>query len=174
LVVPFGRREILGVVVGVSEHSELPEDRLLAPLRALELGTSAEMVALAQWVAREYCSTPARSLSLVLPPDAKRRLSGRRRRAPAIALTPQTCARFAERFGDTVAVLHSQLRPAERYAEWRRLREGEARICVGPRSAVFAPVADLGLLVVDEEHDSSYKHEGDPRYDAREVAHERA
>ncbi|HEX4564237.1 MAG TPA: primosomal protein N', partial [Solirubrobacteraceae bacterium] len=67
-----------------------------------------------------------------------------------------------------------QLRPAERYAEWRRLREGDARICVGPRSAVFAPVAELGLLVVDEEHDSSYKHEGDPRYDAREVAAERA
>src|SRR5205823_3150810 len=74
---------------------------------------------------------------------------------PEIALTPQIVARFSERFGDTVAVLHSQLRPAERYAQWRRLRAGEARICVGPRSAVFAPIEELGLIVVDEEHDAS-------------------
>jgi primosomal protein N' (replication factor Y) (superfamily II helicase) len=93
---------------------------------------------------------------------------------PEIALTPQIVGRFIERFGDTVAVLHSRLRPGERYAEWRRLREGEARVCVGPRSAVFAPIDDLGLIVVDEEHDASYKHEGDPRYDARDVAAERA
>ncbi len=93
---------------------------------------------------------------------------------PEIALTPQIVGRFIERFGDTVAVMHSQLRPGERYAEWRRLREGEARICVGPRSAVFAPIERLGLIVVDEEHDASYKHEGDPRYDARDVAAERA
>ena len=93
---------------------------------------------------------------------------------PEIALTPQIVGRFVERFGDTVAVLHSQLTPAQRYAEWRRLREGEARVCVGPRSAVFAPIEGLGLIVVDEEHDASYKHEGDPRYDARDVAAERA
>ncbi len=93
---------------------------------------------------------------------------------PEIALTPQIVGRFLERFGDTVAVLHSRLRPAERYAEWRRLRTGEARVCVGPRSAVFAPIEELGLIVVDEEHDASYKHEGDPRYDARDVAAERA
>src|SRR4029077_5611355 len=67
---------------------------------------------------------------------------------PEIALTPQIVGRFIERFGDTVAVLHSQRRPGERYAEWRRLREGQARVCVGPRSAVFAPIEDLGLLVV--------------------------
>ncbi len=93
---------------------------------------------------------------------------------PEIALTPQTVARFQARFGDTVALLHSALSEGERYDEWRRLRSGEARIAVGPRSAVFAPVADLGLVVIDEEHDSSYKHEGDPRYDARHVAAERA
>ncbi|HEY2282516.1 MAG TPA: primosomal protein N' [Solirubrobacteraceae bacterium] len=248
LVVPFARRQVLGVVVGVSEHSEIAEEKLLAPLRALELGVPAELVALAEWVAAEYCSTIARALTLVLPPGAARRLSGRKRRkvvrsehlpvgarrpqpppltpaqeqalgslqdalraerfertllqgvtgsgktevylraaagvlerergaivlVPEIALTPQIVGRFRERFGDTVAVLHSRLRPGERYEEWRRLRTGEARVCVGPRSAVFAPIEGLGLIVVDEEHDASYKHEGDPRYDAREVAAQRA
>ncbi len=251
LVVPFGRREVLGVVVGLVERSEVAEEKLLAPLRALDEGPPAlpsDLVALAEWIAAEYCSTISRALGLVLPPGAARRLSGRKRRAvtrsvhlpvgarspdpptltveqrevlesltaalttrkparrllhgvtgsgkteiylraaataleqgrgaivlvPEIALTPQIVGRFSERFGDTVAVLHSQLRPAERYEEWRRLRAGEARVCVGPRSAVFAPIEDLGLIVVDEEHDASYKHEGDPRYDARDVAAQRA
>jgi primosomal protein N' (replication factor Y) len=251
LVVPFGRRQVLGVVVGLADRSDVPEEKLLAPLRALDEGPPAlpvELVALAEWIAAEYCSTFARALGLVLPPGATRRLSGRKRRAvarpqhltvgarspsapaltddqravldpllqalreqrgvqqllhgvtgsgktevylrvaaaalehgrgaivlvPEIALTPQIVGRFIERFGDTVAVLHSRLTPGQRYAEWRRLREGEARVCVGPRSAVFAPVENLGLIVVDEEHDASYKHEGDPRYDARDVAAERA
>ena len=73
-----------------------------------------------------------------------------------------------------VAVMHSRLSPRERYDEWWRMRRGEARVCVGPRSAVFAPFDDLGLIVVDEEHDGSYKQEGDPRYDARAVAERRA
>ncbi len=93
---------------------------------------------------------------------------------PEIALTPQTCARFRARFGDVVAVLHSALGQGERYDEWLRLRDGEARVCVGPRSAVFAPLKDIGLIVIDEEHDRSYKHESDPRYDARTVAARRA
>lgn len=251
LVVPFAGRELLGVVVGLADTSEVSEEKLLVPLRALDQGPPAltpELVELAEWIAAEYCSTFARALSLVLPPGAARRLSGRKRRAvarprhltvgarspnapeltaeqraaldpllaalleregaqrllhgvtgsgkteiylraaaatleqgrgaivlvPEIALTPQIVGRFIERFGDTVAVLHSQLTQGQRYAEWRRLREGEARVCVGPRSAVFAPIEDLGLLVVDEEHDASYKHEGDPRYDARDVAAQRA
>jgi primosomal protein N' (replication factor Y) (superfamily II helicase) len=256
LVVPFARRQVLGVVVGMAERSDIAEEKLLAPSRALDEGLPAlpvELVALAQWIAAEYCSTISRALTLVLPPGAARRLSGRKRRTvarsprlpvggraagesksalpsltceqelalqslnaaldghrferallqgvtgsgktevylqaaastlaqgrgaivlvPEIALTPQIVGRFGERFGETVAVLHSRLRPAERYAEWRRLRTGQARVCVGPRSAVFAPIERLGLIVVDEEHDASYKHEGDPRYDAREVAAERA
>ncbi|MBS1870465.1 MAG: primosomal protein N' [Actinobacteria bacterium] len=93
---------------------------------------------------------------------------------PEIALAPQTVARFQARFGDTVAVLHSQLGQGERYDEWLRLASGEARIAVGPRSAVFAPLGALGLVIVDEEHESAYKHEGDPRYDARRVAAKRA
>jgi primosomal protein N' (replication factor Y) (superfamily II helicase) len=252
LVVPFGQREILGVVTALADHSEVSEEKLLAPLRALDEGPPTlpvDLVALAGWLAAEYCSTLARALALVLPPAATRRLSGRKRRVapprpehipigartagppaltveqagalgeltdalsggvtqmrllagitgsgktevylrvaaealargcgaivlvPEIALTPQIVGRFVERFGDTVAVLHSRLTVAQRREEWRRLRVGEARVCVGPRSAVFAPIERLGLIVIDEEHDSSYKHEGDPRYDARTVAARRA
>jgi len=316
LVVPFGRRRLLGVVVDLAAESELPPDRLAEPIAALEADVPQSLVALGLWVAREYVSTPARGLALVLPPgtgtgagrplrpkrslrasitpagegalrdgarmgarqqaalealagapigaaalarrtgcthstlrslerrglirlesatEAPRRAhvegvgasSGRveltadqqaafeviqgslgsergpfllhgvtgsgktevylrsvaaaleRGRSaivlvPEIALTPQTAGRFVERFGDQVAVMHSRLSQRERYDEWWRMRRGEARVCVGPRSAVFAPFNDLGLIVVDEEHDGSYKQEGDPRYDARHVAERRA
>ena len=93
---------------------------------------------------------------------------------PEIALTPQTVGRFRARFGDGVAVLHSALSDAERRDERERIASGEARVVVGARSAVFAPVARLGLVVVDEEHDASFKQESDPRYDARTVAAKRA
>ena len=93
---------------------------------------------------------------------------------PEIALTPQTVRRFAGRFGERVAVLHSALSDGERYDEWHRIRTGEARVVVGPRSAIFAPVANLGLIVVDEEHDPSYKQDETPRYHARDVAVMRA
>jgi primosomal protein N' (replication factor Y) len=93
---------------------------------------------------------------------------------PEIGLAPQAVARFRARLGDRVAVLHSALSLGERYDEWRRLQSGEASVCVGPRSAVFAPIRDLGLIVIDEEHDQSYKQEGDPCYDARTVARRRA
>ncbi len=317
LLVPFGPRRIQGVVVGLAERSELPPERLAEPIAALGAGVPPDLVELALWTAREYCSTPSRGLQLVLPPGTGRtkgpvrprtellvsataaaaealagaerlgakqravleRLAGpaggtltlgaelaaaeieaadratirrledrglvrtreveRSRRpevvavgtvrgrveltpdqtaavnaiersdggrfllhgvtgsgktevylaaveaalargqgaivlVPEIGLTPQTMGRFRDRFGDRVALTHSQLSDGERADEWRRLRSGEARICVGPRSAVFAPVADLGLIVIDEEHDSSYKQEGDPRYDARAVARRRA
>jgi len=93
---------------------------------------------------------------------------------PEIALTPQAAGRFAARFGDGLAILHSGLTDAERRDERERIARGEARIVVGARSAVFAPVRGLGLICVDEEHDQSYKQESDPRYDARTVAAKRA
>ncbi len=238
------------MVVKLAQRSEIAEDRLLAPVRALQAGVPHDLVELAAWIAAEYCSTVPRALKLVLPPGLTRgQLSGKPRRTrvqraqhspvgvlrgappaltsaqaqaleqltgalgspepqahllhgvtgsgkteiylraaaaaldrgagvivmvPEIALTPQMLARFLERFGETVAVLHSRLTPPQRREEWRRLRSAEARVCVGPRSAVFAPIEDLGLIVLDEEHDASYKHEGDPRYDARDVAAQRA
>jgi primosomal protein N' (replication factor Y) len=322
LVVPFGRRQLLGVVVALAEHSDVPPERLVEPLQALGKGVPAELVRLGLWVAEEYCSTPARGLALVLPPGTgtgsgrrvgirralvaeltgegrealggggSARLGERQRAAlealaegplpaasiardtggghstlrsletrglvtivdaeqrrrpriegvgalgpgkggasltadqqaalrtieerlddptkdgrlllhgvtgsgktevylqavsatlargrsaivlvPEIALTPQTAGRFERRFGDDVAILHSKLSAGERHDEWLRLRRGEARVCIGPRSAVFAPVRNLGLIVVDEEHDGSYKQDGDPRYDARRVAERRA
>ena len=287
--VPFGHQALDGVVTGFADRSEVPPERLQAPTGVRAEAIPADLVELALWMAAEYCSTPARALSLVLPPPGRPRrrlwaqrtdrpldgeaLTGRQRAAlerlpapagedlgtlrrlearglvaiapriarraprtrvtadraveltgdqqdalraleadaagpahllhgvtgsgkteiylraaaaaldagrgaivlvPEIALTPQTVARFQARFGDTVALLHSGLSDGERADEWRRLAAGEARIAIGPRSAVFAPVADLGLVIVDEEHDASYKHEGDPRYDARLVAAERA
>ena len=93
---------------------------------------------------------------------------------PEIALTPQTVGRFTARFGERIAILHSALSDAERRDERERIARGDARIVVGARSAVFAPVAELGVICVDEEHDSSYKQESDPRYDARTVAAKRA
>ncbi len=93
---------------------------------------------------------------------------------PEIALTPQTVDRFRGAFGDQVAVLHSALSDGERYDAWLALRRGEKRIAVGARSAIFAPVANLGAIIVDEEHESSYKQGETPRYHARETAIVRA
>lgn len=89
---------------------------------------------------------------------------------PEISLTPQTLRQFQQIFGDQVAVFHSGLSLGERMDEWKRVRRGQARIAVGTRSAVFAPVRDLGLIVIDEEQEHTYKSESSPRYDTREVA----
>ncbi len=92
---------------------------------------------------------------------------------PEISLTPQTMARFKSRFADdpaSVAILHSAMSDGERFDEWHAIRRGRARIAIGPRSAVFAPVQQLGLIIVDEEHDGSYKQENSPRYHGRDLA----
>ncbi len=93
---------------------------------------------------------------------------------PEIALTPQMVSWFRARFGDTAAVLHSRLSAGERFDEWRRIRQGRAKVVIGARSAVFAPCESLGIIVVDEEHESTYLSDRHPRYDARDVAAYRA
>ena len=89
---------------------------------------------------------------------------------PEIALTPQMVDRFKGRFGSQVAVLHSALSVGEKYDEWRKILRKEVKVVVGARSAVFAPFENLGIIIIDEEHESSYKQEDNPRYHARDVA----
>lgn len=89
---------------------------------------------------------------------------------PEISLTPQMVDRFLARFGDTVAVLHSKLSVGERYDEWQKIVKGEAKIVIGARSAIFAPVKNLGIIIIDEEHDISYKSDSTPRYNAKDLA----
>lgn len=89
---------------------------------------------------------------------------------PEIALTPQMVMWFRSRFGEDAAVLHSRLSPGERYDEWRRIRRGDVRVVIGARSAVFAPLENVGLIIIDEEHEGSYIADNTPRYDARELA----
>lgn len=89
---------------------------------------------------------------------------------PEIALTPQMVSWFRSRFGEDAAVLHSRLSPGERYDEWRRIRRGEVRVVIGARSAIFAPLENVGLIIIDEEHEQSYIADNTPRYDAREIA----
>ena len=90
---------------------------------------------------------------------------------PEISLTPQMLDRFISRFGkETIAVLHSKLSIGERHDEWEKIKEGKAKIVIGARSAIFAPVQNLGIIIIDEEHDSSYKSESSPKYNAKEIA----
>ncbi|MFR2571355.1 MAG: primosomal protein N' [Clostridia bacterium] len=90
---------------------------------------------------------------------------------PEISLTPQMLDRFISRFGkEEIAVLHSKLSIGERYDEWNRIKEGKAKIVIGARSAIFAPIENIGVIIIDEEHDSSYKSETNPRYNAKEIA----
>lgn len=93
---------------------------------------------------------------------------------PEIALTPQMVKRFKGRFGDEVAVMHSGLSTGEKYDEWRKIQRKEVKVVVGARSAIFAPFENLGIIIIDEEHETSYKQEENPRYHARDVAIQRA
>lgn len=93
---------------------------------------------------------------------------------PEIALTPQMVTRFKERFGDLVAVMHSGLSAGEKYDEWRKIQRKEVKVVVGARSAIFAPFENIGIIIIDEEHETSYKQEENPRYHARDVAIQRA
>lgn len=89
---------------------------------------------------------------------------------PEISLTPQMTERFIARFGDKVAILHSGLSNGEKYDEWRKVERGDAQVVVGARSAIFAPLKNLGVMIIDEEHEAAYKQDSNPRYHAREVA----
>ncbi len=93
---------------------------------------------------------------------------------PEISLTPQMTSRFKARFGPLVAVMHSALSSGEKYDEWRKIRRGEVKVVVGARSAIFAPFENIGIIILDEEHEGTYKQEDTPRYHAREVAIKRA
>ena len=90
---------------------------------------------------------------------------------PEISLTPQMTKRFFDRFGDSVAVIHSALSLGERLDEWRRIKRKDARVIIGARSAIFAPCENIGVIIIDEEHEQSYKSESSPRYHARDIAH---
>ena len=90
---------------------------------------------------------------------------------PEISLTPQMLDRFISRFGkEKIAVLHSKLSIGEKYDEWNKIKEGKAKIVIGARSAIFAPVTNLGIIIIDEEHDASYKSESTPNYQSKEIA----
>jgi primosomal protein N' (replication factor Y) len=164
---PPAERQALAVTEAVPEPSE-PQRRAVARIvRALDGGGANLLL----WGATGSGKTEVylRACSAALE-----RGRGAIVLVPEIALTPQTVGRVRARFGDRVAILHSGLTAAERRDERERIAAGAARIVVGARSAVFAPVRRLGLIVVDEEHDQSYKQDADPRYDARTIAAKRA
>jgi len=171
----LGQRGLVKVAVRAKRRDPLAGGRVL-PTKPLPLNDG-QSVALAAIVGAEkpvllFGVTGSGKTEVYLQAIAAELEAGRGAivMVPEIALTPQTVRRFASRFGDRVAVLHSALSDGERYDEWHRIRAGAARVVIGPRSAVWAPVRELGLIVVDEEHESSYKQDESPRYNARDVA----
>ena len=89
---------------------------------------------------------------------------------PEISLTPQMVDRFLSRFGDVIAVLHSKLSIGERFDEWQKIKSGKAKIVIGARSAIFAPIENLGIIIIDEEHDTSYQSDMPPKFNAKDIA----
>jgi len=235
---PFGRRELVGWVVGRSDSTDLPEAQIKRITRTVDLEPlfDGATIALARWMAGMYLSGQGECLASMLPSGRRETeastmgagdldivehalvLSEEQRSAldrivsvpsgtwylhgltgsgktevflqaaeatlaegrgaiylvPEIALTGQVVEAARRRFGERCAVLHSRLTPSNRLSEWRRILRGEARVVIGARSAVFAPLPNLGLIVIDEEHEGSYKASNAPRYHARQVAMKRA
>jgi primosomal protein N' (replication factor Y) len=161
---PPAERQALG---GEAEPAELSETQRIAIARIVDGGPGNVLL---------YGATGSGKTEVYLQASATmlERGFGAIILVPEIALAPQTVGRFRARFGNSVAILHSALTDAERRDERERIASGEARIVVGARSAVFAPMRGVGLIVVDEEHDPSYKQDSDPRYDARTVTAKRA
>ncbi len=243
--VPFGRREVIGMLVGFTDRPEVQKLRPVSELLDSSPLLTPDLLELTRWISRTTLCSWGEAIAASLPGPLRRGtsrtrpwaeepsappipsqplpLNAEQRRAceaiqksiarhrhdrfllhgvtgsgktevylqairqildlgrscivlvPEISLTPQAIERFQSRFGtEAVAVLHSAMAEGHRLHEWQRIRAGQARVVVGARSAVFAPAQNLGLLVVDEEHEPSYKQEDAPRYHAREVAIERA
>ncbi|MFC1568477.1 primosomal protein N' [Candidatus Margulisiibacteriota bacterium] len=251
VVVPFGRRQEVGYVVGFVKEAEVKQVKDILRIASELPVFTEEQVELARWLADYYNSFFLTALRLVMPPGTGRLESGKLKvdsrtqerknkisktpeadykispafapsaeqqaaltaikaavdlgktekfllygitgsgktevymqaiahvlakgksaivLVPEISLTPQLVERFSGRFGDHIAVLHSHLKPKQRVEEWQRVASGQARIILGARSAIFAPVKDLGMIVIDEEFETTYKQDKSPRYHAREVA----
>jgi primosomal protein N' (replication factor Y) len=244
IVVPFGKRQEVGYVVGFVEKAEVKYVKDILSITSEQPIFTEQQVELARWLADYYSSFFLTALRLVMPPGTSQREgkkpktkkqegkkespqyqtqspmppTGDQRSAlvaikaavdlskpekfllygitgsgktevymqaiahvlgkgknsivlvPEISLTPQLVQRFSDRFGDHIAVLHSHLKPKKRVEEWQRVASGQARIILGARSAIFAPVKNLGMIVIDEEFETTYKQDKSPRYHAREVA----
>ncbi|MCK4649403.1 primosomal protein N', partial [bacterium] len=242
--VPFGRRRMVGYVVGLNDSAPVSRLRDIEKIIDESPILSDEFMKLTRWMSDYYCTSWGSTLAAAIPAPLKRGKTSVKERKigeeekyapsshlkptpeqakalaeikaaiskkifevfllhgitssgktevylqciddvinrgksaivliPEISLTPQTVERFKSRFGEKVAVIHSQITGGRRFREWKNIKDGVSKIVVGARSALFSPVKDLGIIVVDEEHETSYKQEDTPRYHARLVAIERA
>ena len=248
VLVPFGKRDEVGYVVGFVEKAEVPRVKDVLEITSTNPLFSEQAVELAKWIADHYSSFRITALRLVMPPGQKKNEVSKRVRVrkpglkpeagsredykigeglkltsdqtkalesikqaidnqkqekfllygitgsgkteiylqviayllergkssivmvPEIGLTPQLVQRFRDRFQDHIAIIHSELTEKQRREEWERISSGKARIVLGTRSAIFAPIRHLGLIVIDEEYETTYKSEKSPRYHTREVA----
>jgi primosomal protein N' (replication factor Y) len=173
-LVQFEEEAILPTVregLGQSRHVQLTQEQAIA---VETLGASLAQGGYAPWLLHGVTGSGKTEVYLQLVERALAMEKGALILVPEIALTPQLVGRFRSRFGPAVAVLHSALKDRERLLAWQRLRRGELRLIVGVRSAIWAPVQNLGLIVVDEEHDPSFKQEEKLRYQARDLAIVRA